>query len=180
MPIALMLLRLVVSILLFMQAGLIAPAAAAQDFLPPEQAFRFEARAVDDSNLEIVFSVADGYYLYRDRFAFAAEGVEVRLGDALIPAGKIKFDETFGKDVETHRGRVVIRVPVPTKPESVTLTVTSQGCADAGLCYPPMQSRARMQLAGLGAGLGIGIGSDVRAAIDGTPGLDGALRSGHL
>ncbi|MDO9316560.1 MAG: protein-disulfide reductase DsbD [Burkholderiaceae bacterium] len=174
------LLRLLASILLVIQAAVIAPTAFAQDFLPPEQAFRFEARAIDDSNLEIVFSVADGYYLYRDRFAFAAESVEVRLGDALIPAGKIKFDETFGKDVETHRGRVVIRVPVPTKPESVTLTVTSQGCADAGLCYPPMQSSARMQLAGLGAGLSVSIGNDVRAAIDGAPGLDGALRSGHL
>ena len=168
------LLRFLVSILLVLQGGAITPVAAAQDFLPPEQAFRFEARAIDARNVEIVFSVADGYYLYRDRFGFAAEGTEVRLGDALIPAGKIKFDETFGKDVETHRGRVVIRVPVETTPESVTLTVTSQGCADAGLCYPPMQSSARMQLAGLGAGLDAAIGDDVRAAIDGAPGLDSA------
>ena len=174
------LLRFLVSILLVLQGGAITPVAAAQDFLPPEQAFRFEARAIDARNVEIVFSVADGYYLYRDRFGFAAEGTEVRLGDALIPAGKIKFDETFGKDVETHRGRVVIRVPVETTPESVTLTVTSQGCADAGLCYPPMQSSARMQLAGLGAGLDAAIGNEVRAAIDGAPGLDSALRGGHL
>ena len=170
------LLRLLVTVLLAFQAGMLTRATAAPEFLPPEQAFRFEARAVDDGNLEIVFSVADGYYLYGDRFAFAAAGAEVRLGDALIPAGKIKFDETFGKDVETHRGRVVIRVPVPTKPESVTLTVTSQGCADAGLCYPPMQSSARMQLAGLGAGFG----DDLRATFDRAPSLDSALRGGHL
>ncbi len=173
------LLRFLVSILLALQGSAIA-AVATPDFLPPEQAFRFEARAIDARNVEIVFSVADGYYLYRDRFGFAAEDTEVRLGDALIPAGKIKFDETFGKEVETHRGRVVIRVPVETTPESLTLTVTSQGCADAGLCYPPMQSSARMQLAGLGASLDAGFGNDVRAAIDGAPGLDGALRSGHL
>ncbi len=174
------LLRFIVSILLALQAGLITPAAAAQDFLPPEQAFRFEARALDARTVEIVFSVADGYYLYRDRFAFAADGLDVRLGDAHIPAGKVKFDETFGKDVETHRGRVVIRVPVESTPESVALTVTSQGCADAGLCYPPMQSNVRMQLAGLGAGLSAGLGDEIRAAFDGTPGLDSALRSGHL
>ena len=126
------------------------PAGAAPDFLPPEQAFRFEARALDDRNVEVAFSVTDGYYLYREQFAFAAEGEGVRLGAAQVPPGKVKFDETFAKNVETHRGRVVIRVPVEAAPASFRLTVTSQGCADAGLCYPPMESVALVQLAGYG------------------------------
>ena len=191
------LLRFIVSILLALQAGLITPAAAAQDFLPPEQAFRFEARALDARTVEIVFSVADGYYLYRDRFAFAADGLDVRLGDAHIPAGKVKFDETFGKDVETHRGRVVIRVPVESTPESVALTVTSQGCADAGLCYPPMPSAAQVSLAGFGgdgsvrtvaAAEPIGLGAAAPAAVDtgaiasstDAGRLDSALRDGRF
>ena len=124
--------------------------AAAEEFLPPEQAFRMEARALDERSVEIAFTVADGYYMYREPFAFAAEDAGVKLGAAQIPAGKIKFDETFGKNVETHRGRLSIRVPVEAAPAAFVLTVTSQGCADAGLCYPPQQSHARVQLAGFG------------------------------
>lgn len=121
-------------------------AGAADDFLAPEQAFRFEARALDAQHVEVVFNVADGYYLYRERFAFAAAPAEVKLGTPVFPPGKVKFDETFGKKLETHRGRVVIRLPVDTAPAAFTLTVTSQGCADAGLCYPPMRSTVRLSL----------------------------------
>ena len=120
------------------------PATAAEDFLPPEQAFRFEARALVARDVEIAFNVANGYYLYREQFAFAAEGAKARLGAAQIPPGKVKFDETIAKNVETHRGRGLIRVPVEAAPAAFRLTVTSQGCADAGLCYPPMQSTARV------------------------------------
>ncbi|MBA3595994.1 MAG: protein-disulfide reductase DsbD [Methylibium sp.] len=144
------LLRLTVFLLGLLQGLAAVPAAAAQDFLPPEQAFRFEARVLDERSVEIAFDVADGYYMYREQFAFAAEDVDVRLGTSRIPAGTVKFDETFDKDVETHRGRVVIRVPVEAAPAAFTLTVTSQGCADAGLCYPPQQSQALVQLAGFG------------------------------
>jgi thioredoxin:protein disulfide reductase len=179
---------------LAMLLGLAAvPATAAEDFLPPEQAFRFEAHALDARNVEVAFTVANGYYLYREQFAFAAQGASVRLGPTQIPAGKVKFDETFAKNVETHRGRVVIRVPVEAAPAAFTLTVTSQGCADAGLCYPPMQSMARVQLAGFGgdgrvsvlAGEGTlsatanGTAATTSAGGSGDSRIDGALRSGH-
>ena len=119
-------------------------AIAADEFLPPEQAFRFEARALDAHHVEVVFNVADGYYLYRERFAFAAAPAAVKFGTPVFPPGQVKYDETFGKKLETHRGRVVIRLPVDSAPATFTLTVTSQGCADAGLCYPPMQSTAKL------------------------------------
>lgn len=122
------------------------PALAASDFLTPEEAFRFEARALDTHHIEVVFQVAEGYYLYRERFAFAVAPATVQLGAPVIPPGKIKFDETFGKKLETHRGRVVIRLPVVSAAKSLVLTVNSQGCADAGLCYAPMQSTARLSL----------------------------------
>ncbi len=142
--------RLLAPILVTLLGLVTVPARAAEDFLPPEQAFQFEARALDARNVEIAFTVASGYYLYREQFAFTAEDASVRLGPAQIPPGKVKFDETFAKNVETHRGRVVIRVPVEAAPAAFTLTVTSQGCADAGLCYPPMQSTSRVQLTGFG------------------------------
>ena len=139
------------ALLWFMLLGLSAlPAGAAPDFLPPEQAFRFEARALDARNVEIAFTVADGYYLYREKFDFSAEEQGVRLGAAQVPPGKVKYDETFAKNLETHRGRTVIRLPVEAAPADFKLTVTSQGCADAGLCYPPMESVARVKLAGYG------------------------------
>ena len=144
------LLRLLASTLVMLLGLAAVPATAAEDFLPPEQAFRFEARALDARNVEVAFTVAEGYYLYREQFAFAAEDASVRVGPAQIPPGKVKFDETFAKNVETYRGRVVIRVPVEAAPAAFTLAVTSQGCADAGLCYPPMQSAARVQLVGFG------------------------------
>ena len=121
-------------------------AAASGDFLAPEQAFRFEARSLDAHHVEVVFNVADGYYLYRERFAFAADPAAVKLGTPVFPPGQVKYDETFGKKLETHRGRVVIRLPVDSAPVAFTLTVTSQGCADAGLCYAPMQNTAELSL----------------------------------
>ena len=144
------LLRLLASTLVMLLGLAAVPATAAEDFLPPEQAFRFEARALDARTVEVAFTVANGYYLYREQFAFAAEDASVRVAPAQIPPGKVKFDETFAKNVETYRGRVVIRVPVEAAPAAFTLAVTSQGCADAGLCYPPMQSTARVQLVGFG------------------------------
>jgi len=118
-----------------------AHAASEDDFLPPEQAFRFAARQLDPQTVEVRFDVADGYYLYRDRFAFAAQPASVRLGTPVFPPGKVKFDETFGKEMETYHGGVTIRVPVASLPADGkwSLAVTSQGCADKGLCYPPQE-----------------------------------------
>ncbi len=136
-------------------AGL-ARAADQDDFLPPEQAFRFAARAIDARTVEVRFDVAPGYYMYRERFAFAAQPAQVKLGAPDLPAGKVKFDETFGKEMETYRDTVTIRVPVESAPADGkwTLVVTSQGCADKGLCYPPMESVYEVGGAGLGALLG--------------------------
>jgi thiol:disulfide interchange protein DsbD len=119
--------------------------AAAQDFLEPEAAFRFSARMADAGTAEISFDIADGYYMYRDRFRFTADGA--RLGAPELPPGKVKFDRTFGKEMEIYRGRVKVRLPVQGDGPFV-LKVTSQGCADAGLCYAPMDSGATLEAAG--------------------------------
>jgi thioredoxin:protein disulfide reductase len=122
--------------------------AAEDDFLEPEKAFQFSARPLDAKTVEVTFDIAPGYYLYRDQFRFAATGAT--LGNAVIPAGKVKFDETFQKNVETYRDTVKIAVPVESAGTQFRFVTTSQGCADAGLCYPPMQSAAEVSLAGFG------------------------------
>ena len=117
-------------------AGATPIAAAERGPLPPDQAFRLSARALDPTTIEARFDVADGYYLYRDRIHFTVGSS----GDlpAELPAGVRKHDEFFG-DVETYRGPVVIRVALPSAAPGRTLTLhaDSQGCADAGVCYPP-------------------------------------------
>jgi thiol:disulfide interchange protein DsbD len=120
-------------------------ARAADDFLDPAIAFRFDARMLDAQTVEVRYQIADGYYMYRERFAFRAAGA--RLGTPEIPPGKVKYDETFQKDVETYKGELVIRIPVEGS-GAFTLTASSQGCADAGLCYPPQEHSARLAAGG--------------------------------
>ena len=127
---------------------LLACAHAADDLLPPEQAFKFSARMVDAKNVEVRYEVADGYYLYRDKFRFSAQPSTVTLGSAEFPAGQVKEDEFFGK-VETYRGVVAIRIPVTAGEgeRNFTLRALSQGCADAGVCYTPLRQSAQLSLA---------------------------------
>ena len=129
-------------------AALPALAASPQELLEPEQAFRFSARTLDGNALEVQYVIADGYYLYRERFKFAAENA--RLGKPEFPAGERKIDQFFG-DTETYRKQVRIRVPVAAGAATLKLLVTSQGCADVGVCYVPMESTASLRLASLPA-----------------------------
>lgn len=126
-----------------------APAPAAEDdFLDPEVAFKGRVRAVDERTVEVSFEIAPGYYLYREQFKFAATGATLAAVD--LPRGKVKFDQTFQKDVETHRDVLRIAVPVQQAAGTFRLAVNYQGCADKGLCYPPAQMRADVSLAGFG------------------------------
>ncbi|HET9643901.1 MAG TPA: protein-disulfide reductase DsbD, partial [Burkholderiaceae bacterium] len=124
------------------------PVWAADDFLPPEKAFRISVRAPAPQTIEVVFAIAPGYYMYREQFRFSAEGVT--LGDPELPPGKVKFDETFRKEVETYRDELRIALPVVRAPASFNLTVIGQGCADQGLCYPPMPSVLHVSLTAFG------------------------------
>ncbi|WP_321902944.1 protein-disulfide reductase DsbD [Paraburkholderia tropica] len=126
-----------------------APAHADDDFLPPDQAFTFSA-SEEPGMVDVHFKIADGYYMYRERFAFDAQN-GTTLGEAQIPPGHVKFDPTFNKNVETYRKELTIRVPVKQASGPFDLTVTSQGCADAGICYPPAQHVYRVSGAALQA-----------------------------
>ena len=122
------------------------PAFAADDFLAPEVAFKSTARVLDTRTVEVEFQIAPGYYLYREQFKFEASGAT--LAPPLIPPGKVKFDESFQKQVETHRELIRIAVPVTQATARFKLAVTYQGCADKGLCYPPSQLNADVSLKG--------------------------------
>ena len=138
-----------------------AHAANPGDLLEPEKAFRMSARALDPNTVEISFAIADGYYMYRERFRFATEpGAKVKLGAPQFPAGIRKKDEFFG-EVETYRKQLAIRLPVEGAEGELRLTVTSQGCADVGVCYIPMDSKATIQLAGFNPGAAPGFSAQI-------------------
>jgi thiol:disulfide interchange protein DsbD len=129
-----------------------APAAAqlrlggsADELLEPEKAFRFSARALGAGAIEVRFAIAEGYYMYRDKFRFSAGGDAVRLGAPEMPPSLRREDQFFGT-VETYRKDVAIRIPAEGG-GAFDLKVISQGCADVGVCYVPMESRARIVLA---------------------------------
>ena len=119
--------------------------AQADDFLEPDQAFKFSARMVDGHTLAVTYQIADGYYMYRERFKFSAAGA--RLGAPAIPPGTIHFDETFQKNVETYRKSVTITIPVEGA-GPYTLSSTGQGCSEKGLCYSPQEAKATLISAG--------------------------------
>lgn len=131
--------------LLVTMVTVVLPARAADDFLPPEQAFRFSAVQVDGQTVEVKFAIADGYYMYRERLAVAADPAIVAFAPLELPPGQVKFDETFNKDVETYRHTLAFRVKARDAAGPFSLIVTSQGCADQGVCYPPMKSRFRVE-----------------------------------
>ena len=121
---------------------------AEEELLEPDQAFALELKAIDASTLRATWDIADGYYLYRSKFRFNTDAAGITLGDPVFPKGKIKHDEFFG-DVEIYRGTIAIDIPVErqeSSPDSLTVTATSQGCADIGVCYPPQRQKREVVL----------------------------------
>jgi thioredoxin:protein disulfide reductase len=124
-------------------------ARAADDFLDPDQAFQVSVRVLDAKRLELSYKVAPGYYLYRERFKFAAP--DARLGEPQIPPGKKHYDTALEQNVETYHDGVVVVLPVVSAGKAFTLQATHQGCADKGLCYPPQLRTVAVTLKAFGA-----------------------------
>jgi thioredoxin:protein disulfide reductase len=144
--------RLLLLVLLLLPA-LQARALGPDDLLEPGKAFRFSARALDASTVEVRYAIADGYYLYRERFRFAAEPATVKLGTPQFPAGEVHQDQFFGRS-ETYRKELRIRLPVQAAGAGwLKLSVTSQGCADVGVCYVPQVQGADIRLTSAGSAL---------------------------
>lgn len=123
------------------------------ELLAPERAFELSAFYKDTKTLTLEYKIAEGYYLYRARFKFmVVPTASYKLGAAQFPKGKRKLDPTFGW-VEAYRDSVHILLPISKVGKSVNspdagqlrIQVTSQGCADAGVCYPRQQQYLTFQ-----------------------------------
>ncbi len=101
------------------------------EFLPVEQAFILTVVEIDNE-VKLHWQIAPGYYLYRQQLSMELSGAH---GDPVIPAGVVKHDEYFG-DVEVYFKELTVTVPIEDVVEQRHVSVTYQGCAEAGLCYP--------------------------------------------
>lgn len=116
------------------------PGGANGGFLPVDEAFRPFLEALDGNTVELAFQVAPGYYLYKEKIAVRSASDRVQFGKIDLPQGTMKTDEYFG-DMEVYHNDIVGRVPVArATPETmlVSVDVMFQGCADGGICYPPV------------------------------------------
>jgi thiol:disulfide interchange protein DsbD len=143
------------------------------EFLPPDQAFRFDAVPEGTDRIRLNWEIADGYYLYRARITVTTTSRSAQLGSTQFPPGQFKSDEYFGRQEVYHHQ---LSAPVPVARASggvleLPLEVRYQGCAEAGLCYPPITKTVSVQLPGAAGATGAAAGSDAAP----TAGPAGAL-----
>ncbi|AHW95974.1 protein-disulfide reductase DsbD [Enterobacter asburiae] len=103
------------------------------NFIPADQAFVFDFQQ-NQHDLNLTWQVKEGYYLYRKQVSITP--AQANVGALQLPAGEWHEDEFYGKS-EIYRQRLSVPVTVNQADKGATLTVTYQGCADAGFCYPP-------------------------------------------
>lgn len=145
--------RKLLCFLLLLVASTQAHALKQEDMLPPDQAFKFKAEVIAPDKIKATWDIAQGYYLYRERFVFEPETPNLSFAAPAFPSGDSKNDPTFGQ-TEVYHNQVVIEIPIErnqTRSQALALAlkVRYQGCADAGLCYPPQKKTATLQLAAL-------------------------------
>ncbi|WP_252176543.1 protein-disulfide reductase DsbD N-terminal domain-containing protein [Endozoicomonas sp. 4G] len=112
------------------------PSSDTETFVPVEKAFKLEAEIVNNTLL-LHFLVMPGHYLYKDRFSFSSHQSATRLGKPLFPKGKKKYDINFEQDMEIFPENITIKIPIKSSEPKPLFQIKFQGCADAGLCYPP-------------------------------------------
>ena len=119
------------------QNSLAAALQAQSEFLPVREAYRLDGAITPAGDLRLYWQITEGYYLYQHAFKVSATGTgSAEELDVTFPPALAKTDEFFG-DVSVYYGEADLLVTLPDSTDTLTLAVTYQGCADAGLCYPP-------------------------------------------
>lgn len=140
-------------LLVLIAAALMTPVQAEQKFLLPDQAFQISGVADGADGVRVRWEIADGYYLYQSKLRFRSQTLGITPGTPELPQAETKNDEFFG-EVQVYRDSLEVVLPLTRAPGSeniLTLEATSQGCADAGLCYPPHRQQLLLELPALAA-----------------------------
>ncbi|WP_321574462.1 protein-disulfide reductase DsbD [Paraburkholderia franconis] len=155
-----------VALILFVAlTSLAAHAVSETDLLPPDVAFPLTVTLSAPQQVTLDFRTHAGYYLYRDRFDFAVDGAPIK--PDRMPPGEVKNDPTFGMVTVYHRPvQIQLALPRPVS-TSIVLSVTSQGCADLGVCYPPQTRTYR--IAANGVVTSVAAGNTTTASAAGFP-----------
>ena len=138
----------IVFTLLLVTAAAFVRAAPEDELLEPDKAFALTTRALDARTIEATWRIADGYYLYKDKFKFEALDPNIRVQSPIVPPGKKKNDPFFG-ETETYIKSVSVRVPIERSgsASNVRLRITAQGCNEPiGVCYPPQVKEVSVAL----------------------------------
>jgi thiol:disulfide interchange protein DsbD len=122
--------------------GIFVGGISAKEFLPPEQAFVVEATwSANTTELLIDYRPVKGYYIYQEslQYRLFINDRQINTKNIQLPRGIEKFDETFGKKMEIYPNPFLVTIPFLQKAEQgIRLELDLQGCADGGICYPPM------------------------------------------
>lgn len=113
------------------------------DLLDVDDAFKFQAGPNGEGEILADIRIAESYYLYRDKIKARLVDGEARLGELQTPSGKMKEDPIFGQ-VEVYYGQAEASLPLYDVKGQVTVEFEYQGCADAGVCYPPQTKRVQI------------------------------------
>jgi thiol:disulfide interchange protein DsbD len=162
--------------------AVLAKSAGADEFLPPEKAFQVSARADGADKVAIQWIIAPGYYLYRERLKFATSTAGVSVGKPELPVGEDHTDEYFGTQ-KVYRQVLDAALPVARAAGGelpVTVDLTYQGCADAGLCYPPQKAHLIVTLAAGASAAGAGAAATPTGYVSEQDHLAALIRNGSL
>jgi len=151
------------------------------DFLPVDQAFVLSASSPSRDLVLVRFDIADDYYLYRDKTRITVRTQDAQLGEPRFPRGEVQQDDYFGEQV-VYRGELIAEVPVAAVAgaSELPIEVSFQGCADAGLCYPPTSRQLTVTLASVAASGAGPAGAGAAPLRSETDALADRIRSGNL
>ncbi len=118
------------------------PQQAQEEFLDPEVAFVLSVTQ-EAQQLTMHWYVEHGYKLYKDKINIQLPGTDTSV--IVMPPAISFFDENFGETMEAYKAPMQLTLPITAIAEQTTLTIGYQGCADAGLCYPPITKQFTLQ-----------------------------------
>ena len=144
-------LRLLTYCFVALSVSLFSAIGFAQSFLAPEKAFYIDAVITNKNTVNVNFKIAPGYYMYQERFEFELDNAPITIKSVEFPPAKVKFDPTFEKDMGLYFERTNISLVLSEWPQGLmnqafVLKVVSQGCAEQGICYPPVTSALQIEV----------------------------------
>ncbi|MEO7344398.1 MAG: protein-disulfide reductase DsbD [Methylotenera sp.] len=148
------------------------------EFLSPDVAFKLNLSATDAASIQAAFTVAPGYYLYRERIKFIIQpATDGAISGVTLPAGEIKNDPNFGRqEVYHHDFNANIKL-ASIKNSALTIAATYQGCSEKGLCYAPIKKTFTVDFPTAGSGIN---NANTQAVDDNDTDITKVLKSGNL